>query len=307
MFALDGQTISIWQEPTLAEPAMWFLLGLLPLVVIVSRALRVVGEDERLVVRRLGRVAGVRGPGLVVVWPILEREVRVSLRLVCLDLFRTEAVTRDGVSVRVKATAVAAVDDPVRFAMTMDGPLTATTIAAECVLRRQIAQRNLADLPAMVTHAGADMADQVSETARRWGVRVTLLDIADIQVPLRGELIAWARAGQASGNGKAITYSSSPPAPRAHVEQRLRAAGRQGRPARRYGEHGDPDRDTGHTTLAKGDTAPWTSRTPPFRASEPSITATPGKETTSPSSSPAPVGEPCFSTAEPTPTLRRTP
>ena len=114
---------------------MWFLLGLLPLVVIVSRALRVVGEDERLVVRRLGRVAGVRGPGLVLLWPLLEREVRVSLRLVCLDLFRTEAVTRDGVSVRVKATAVAAVDDPVRFAMTMDGPLTATTIAAEGVLR----------------------------------------------------------------------------------------------------------------------------------------------------------------------------
>ncbi|MFG3437488.1 SPFH domain-containing protein [Nonomuraea sp. NPDC047897] len=171
----------------------WFLLGLLALLVIVSRALRVVGEDERLVVLRMGRLAGVRGPGLVVVWPVLERGVRVSLRLVSLDLFCNEVVTRDGVTVRVKATAVAAVDDPVRFAMTVDGPLTATTIAAEGVLRRQVAQRDLADLPPMVAHAGADLAAQVSETARRWGVRVTLLDIADIQVPLRGELIAWAR------------------------------------------------------------------------------------------------------------------
>ncbi|RBQ11609.1 hypothetical protein DP939_45150 [Spongiactinospora rosea] len=62
-------------------------------------------------------MARVGGPGLVLLWPGLEREVRVSLRLVCLDLFCPEALTRDGVSVCVKATAVAAVASPVCFAV----------------------------------------------------------------------------------------------------------------------------------------------------------------------------------------------
>ncbi|MDF2712719.1 MAG: slipin family protein [Nonomuraea muscovyensis] len=197
MLALGVHTISAFQGPAVAEPVVWVLLGTLPLLVIISRALRVVGEDERLIVCRLGHVARVCGPGLVLLWPGLEREVRVSLRLVCLDLFCSEAVTRDGVSVRFKATAVAAATDPVRFAMTTDEPLTATTLVAEGVLRRQIAQRDLAELPALAADDCAEMAEGVSETTGRWGVHVTLLDITDIQVPLRGELLAWAegRAG----------------------------------------------------------------------------------------------------------------
>ncbi|WP_188197538.1 SPFH domain-containing protein [Nonomuraea sp. SYSU D8015] len=193
MLVLGARTIFALQAPAVGEPVVWVLLGAVPLLVIISRAVRVVGEDERLVVRRLGRGAGVRGPGLVLLWPGLEREARVSLRLVCLDLFCPEAVTRDGVSVRVKATAVAAATDPVRFAMTTDEPLTATTLVAEGVLRRQIAQRDLGELPALATADCAEMADRISDSAARWGVHVTLLDITDIQVPLRGELIAWAQ------------------------------------------------------------------------------------------------------------------
>ncbi|MFD1546037.1 SPFH domain-containing protein [Nonomuraea guangzhouensis] len=194
MLALSAHAISALQAPAVVEPAVWVLLGTVPLLVIISRALRVVGEDERLVVCRLGRVARVRGPGLVLLWPGLEREVRVSLRLVCLDLFCPEAVTRDGVSVRIKATAVAATTDPVRFVMTTEGPMTATALVAEGVLRRQIAERELADLPTMITHGCAEMADRISDMTGRWGVQVALLDITDIHVPLRGELLAWAQA-----------------------------------------------------------------------------------------------------------------
>ncbi|MBB6347457.1 cell volume regulation protein A [Nonomuraea muscovyensis] len=98
-------------------------------------------------------------------------------------------------------------------------------------------------------------------------------------------------------------------ATRTRVERRLRAVGRRGRLAHWYGEHGDPDPHTSHishTSSAKGDTRPWTSRTPPSPAPEPSTTATPGRETTSALSSPTPAGAPCCSTTEPTPTLRRT-
>ncbi|WP_246090818.1 SPFH domain-containing protein [Nonomuraea deserti] len=149
---------------------------------------------------RLGRVAGVRGPGLVVVWPGVERAVRVSLRLMCLDLFCAGAVTRDGVAVRVKAGAVAEVSDPVRFAMAMDGPLAAATVVAERELRRQIAEVDLADLPAMISRSGAETAERISEATGRWGVRVTLLDVDDVQVPLRGELIAAPRPWRSSSS-----------------------------------------------------------------------------------------------------------
>jgi regulator of protease activity HflC (stomatin/prohibitin superfamily) len=188
MYAQSG-----WQTAAGVQPGVWIILGLLLLAVIVSRALRVVGEDERLVVRRLGRVVAVRGPGLVAVWPLLERDERVSLRLLGLDLFAHEAVTRDGVSVQVRATAMAVVEDPVRFATAAESPMTATTMVAEGELRRHIAGRDLTDLPAMVAHSGADLAAQISETTRRWGVRVTMLEIADIQVPLAADLIAWGR------------------------------------------------------------------------------------------------------------------
>ncbi|MFG1944127.1 SPFH domain-containing protein [Nonomuraea sp. NPDC048826] len=199
MFALGGQPDSTWQALSTVEPGVWFVAGLLLLAVLVSRALRVVGEDERLVVRRLGRVAGVRGPGLVVVWPFLERDVRVSRRLMDLDLFAGDAVTRDGVAVRARAGVMAVVDDPVRFATAAERPLTATATAAETVLRRRIARRDLADLPALVTHSGTDLADEVSETTQEWGVRVTQLDVADVQVPLTADLIAWGR-GAAPGD-----------------------------------------------------------------------------------------------------------
>ncbi|TDE21408.1 hypothetical protein E1295_46735 [Nonomuraea mesophila] len=180
------------REPAGMGPVGWALLCVLPLVVVALWTVRVVRADERLVVHRLGRVDGVRGPGLVVVWPVVERAVRVSLRLMSLDVFCAEAVTRDGVTVRVRGGAVAEVSDPVRFAMTMDGPLVAATVAAEREVRRRIADADLADLPAMVSRGGSEVAERVSETTSRWGVRVTLLDIDDVQVPLRGELIAWA-------------------------------------------------------------------------------------------------------------------
>ncbi|WP_188197537.1 potassium/proton antiporter [Nonomuraea sp. SYSU D8015] len=82
------------------------------------------------------------------------------------------------------------------------------------------------------------------------------------------------------------------PATRARVERRLRAVGRRGRLAHWHGEHGDPDPHTSHTNSAKGATEPWTSRTPPSRAPEPSTPATPGKEITSALSSPTPGSGP---------------
>ncbi|MEO3890000.1 SPFH domain-containing protein [Nonomuraea sp. B5E05] len=188
---LAGHTVPMVRGFVVMEPVGWALLGLLPIVVAVLWTVRVVDADERLVVHRLGRVVGVRGPGLVVVWPGVERAVRVSLRLVCLDVFCAEAVTRDGVAVRVKAGAVAEVSDPVRFVMVMDGPLAAATVVAERELRRRIAGADLADLPAMISRSGVEVAERISRATGRWGVRVTLVDVDDMQVPLRGELIAW--------------------------------------------------------------------------------------------------------------------
>ncbi|MEV4225027.1 SPFH domain-containing protein [Nonomuraea sp. NPDC049725] len=180
----------------IAEPGLWILLGL-SLLVIAGRCFRVVGEDERLVVRRFGRTKGVRGPGPVVMWPALDREVRVPLRLEPLELFCAGAVTRDGVTVQVTAAALTAVTDPVRFATAVESPAAATAMAVEGELRRHIAQRDLAELPALAAYDHAALADRVSETSGRWGVEVVLLDVTDVQIPLSGGLVHWleSRAG----------------------------------------------------------------------------------------------------------------
>jgi regulator of protease activity HflC (stomatin/prohibitin superfamily) len=191
---LAGSTALAWAVTT----------GLLVAVFTVC-AFRVVGEGERLVVFRLGRLAVVKGPGLVVVVPVVDRGVRVRLGTDYVDLLWLEADTRDGVTVTVNGAALATVRDPVAYVRHTE-PVSATVAAAEAEIRGYVGER---DLPELVEPSETDrreLSARISSRTRAWGVEVTLVEFSRVQIRLKEDLIRWAegfadrarRVGQAS-------------------------------------------------------------------------------------------------------------
>ncbi|MBG0813415.1 SPFH domain-containing protein [Planomonospora sp. ID82291] len=184
-------------QTTLAVEALpaWIVAGTVALgalAALASCSVRLVRPGERLVVFRLGRPAGVRGPGIVLVLPLLERGVRVPLHPVRIDLLWLEATTRDGVAVTVNGAVFAAVRDPVRHCLAGESPLSAVTAAAEDGVRRHVAGRDLAELYAPPGGELREPASRITGRTRELGVEVTRVELGRIEVPLSTGLIRWA-------------------------------------------------------------------------------------------------------------------
>lgn len=173
-----------------AEPPgalTWTSLAVLALLaaisVLVAVLLRVVREEERLVVSRLGGAPAVRGPGRVVVVPGVDRWTRVPLRWDPLDVW-LEAPTRDGVLLRLKAVALVSVSDPARYALrTVPPPSAAISVIVESRVRRHIAGRSLTELDPLDS---GRLAAEVAEAVGEWGLTVSLLEVVRADVPLQG-------------------------------------------------------------------------------------------------------------------------
>ena len=157
----------------------------------VLSAFRMVPRDERLVVFRRGRPARVKGPGVVVLPPGIDRCVRVPLRQLRVDALRVEATTKDGVTVTVNGAARLAVRDVVRYAEAAESPVTAAGCAAEAEIRRFVTQRHLVEL-SDADDDPCELAVRVSGRTDECGVEVTCLDMSRIDVRLKADLIRWA-------------------------------------------------------------------------------------------------------------------
>ncbi|NKZ05747.1 SPFH domain-containing protein [Actinomadura latina] len=172
------------ESPLAPSTAFLIVLGLVIVVVAVS-GLRRVEASERLVVRRFGRTRGVRGPGLRYLLPLADTGVRVPMGARPHDIW-LRAMTRDGVSVRVKAHALMGADDPVRYAESADPPSFAAQAGTEAALRGLIADRDLADLPSLLADGDdPELVRRVNEAVRPWGVAASLVSITDATVPVR--------------------------------------------------------------------------------------------------------------------------
>jgi len=189
-------------------PAVVLIVAALAVAVIAVAALvRVVPGHQRLVVWRLGGAPRVRGPGLVRVLPGIDRWERVWLRMAPLELW-TQALTRDGVLLRLKIIAVVSVVDPDRYAArAAESPGAAgaaTGVIVESRVRRYIAERDLTRLTGTITADGGSAVRGPDDAAHRWelaqwGLAVSLIQIVQADVPLHS-LHHWAtRAASAAG------------------------------------------------------------------------------------------------------------
>lgn len=152
-------------------------------IVAAALAVHVLREYERAVVFRLGRLIALRGPGLVLLIPILDRMVRVGLRTVTLTIPPQEVITRDNVPARVTAVAYFRVIDANRAVVEVQDYLAATTQIAQTTLRAVLGKAELDTLLAERERLNEDLQKVIDQQTEPWGVKVTTVEIKDVEIP----------------------------------------------------------------------------------------------------------------------------
>ncbi|HRA46866.1 MAG TPA: slipin family protein [Thermomicrobiales bacterium] len=158
------------------------IILLFALIVFLS-AIKVVQEYERGVVFRLGRVAGVRGPGLILLVPFVERMVRVDLRTVTMDVPAQEVITKDNVTIRVNAVVYFRVLDPQLSVINVADFVRATSQISQTTLRSILGQSALDDLLAERDKINQDLQRIIDEQTEPWGVKVSVVEVKDVELP----------------------------------------------------------------------------------------------------------------------------
>jgi len=163
----------------------WLVLAAVVLVVLALLALsvRVVKQYERGVVFRLGRVIGVRDPGLRFIIPLVDRMHRVSLRIVTMPIQSQGIITRDNVSIDVAGVAYYRVVDAERSVVAVENVGAAINQFAQTTLRNVVGQHTLDQTLAETTAINASIREILDATTTEWGVVVTLVELKDIQLP----------------------------------------------------------------------------------------------------------------------------
>ncbi|MCW3027644.1 MAG: slipin family protein [Solirubrobacterales bacterium] len=154
-------------------------------LVLAGVSVRVLREYERGVVFRLGRVTSQRGPGLIFLLPAIDRMVRVSLRTVTLEIPAQEIITRDNVPARVTAVAYYRVIDSTRSVLEIEDVLAATSQIAQTTLRSVLGKAELDALLSERERLNEHLQQIIDDQTEPWGVKVTTVEIKDVEIPER--------------------------------------------------------------------------------------------------------------------------
>jgi regulator of protease activity HflC (stomatin/prohibitin superfamily) len=176
---------------------------LVALVAIVAGAsVRVLREYERAVVFRVGRLIGQKGPGVVLLIPIVDRMVRVDLRTVTFDIPPQDLITRDNVPAKVNAVAYFRVIDPVKSVVEVEKVRNATSQIAQTTLRSVLGKADLDMLLAEREQLNESLQQIIDDQTDPWGVKVTTVEIKDVGIP-QGMQRAMARQAEAERERRA--------------------------------------------------------------------------------------------------------
>jgi regulator of protease activity HflC (stomatin/prohibitin superfamily) len=169
---------------------------------ILSSAIKVLREYERGVVFRLGRVIPVKGPGLVLIWPVIDKLVKVGLRTVTFDVPSQDVITRDNITVKVNAVLYFRVIDPVKAVTDVEDYLFATSQIAQTTLRVILGQSQLDDLLTKREELNAELQKVIDFQTEPWGVKVTAVEVKNVDLPT--EMVrAIAKQGEAEREKRA--------------------------------------------------------------------------------------------------------
>jgi regulator of protease activity HflC (stomatin/prohibitin superfamily) len=161
---------------------------------LIASIIKILPEYERGVIFRLGRLLGVKGPGLIILIPGVDRLVRVDLRTVTMDVPPQEVITRDNVPVTVDAVIYFRVIDPENSVIAIQDFIFGTAQIARTTLRSVLGQADLDELLSKREQLNLRIQSIVDENTDPWGVKVTAVEVKDVQLP---ELMKRAMAKQA--------------------------------------------------------------------------------------------------------------
>ena len=165
-------------------------------LLVIFKAIRIVNEYERGVVFRLGRVSdeNLKKPGLRLLWPFIDRMVRVDLRTVTHDVPPQEVITKDNVTIKVNAVIYFNVMNPIDAVIKIANHYMATSLFAQTTLRNILGQHELDEILAEREKIGISLQKIIDEATDAWGIKVSAVEIKDIELP---EVMRRAMARQA--------------------------------------------------------------------------------------------------------------
>ncbi len=163
-------------------------LSLVFIVVVVlyflASSIKVLKEYERGVVFRLGRIIPVKGPGLVIIWPIIDKLVKVSLRTITMDVPSQDVITEDNVTVKVNAVVYFRVMDPIKAVTAIEDYYFGTSQIAQTTLRSVLGQSQLDELLSKRDAINAELQRIIDFQTEPWGVKVTAVEVKNVDLPV---------------------------------------------------------------------------------------------------------------------------
>jgi regulator of protease activity HflC (stomatin/prohibitin superfamily) len=176
-------------------------------LIALGSSVRILREYERGVIFRLGRLIAQKGPGLILLIPLVDRMVKVDLRTVTLNIPPQEVITRDNVPCRVNAVAYFRVVDSNRAVVEVENYLIATSQISQTALRSVLGKAELDQLLADRERLNEELQKIIDESTEPWGVKVTAVEIKDVEIPEQMQR-AMARQAEAERERRAKIINS---------------------------------------------------------------------------------------------------
>ena len=152
-------------------------------IFILPQAMRILREYERGVIFRLGKLQGAKGPGLIFLIPVVDKLVRMDLRVVTIDVSKQEVMTRDNVPATVDAVVYFRVVDPNAAVVKVENFWKATSLIAQTTLRSVLGQASLDDLLSQRDVINQKLQEIIDRQTEPWGIKVTAVEIKDVALP----------------------------------------------------------------------------------------------------------------------------
>ncbi len=161
--------------------------GILTIIIIalfiLANAIRILREYERGIIFRLGRLMGAKGPGLILLIPIVDRMVKVSLRVVTMDVPAQDVITRDNVTVKVNAVIYFRVMDASKAIVEVEDFLYATSMISQTTLRSVLGQVELDDLLSNREKINQQLQKIIDDQTEPWGIKVSVVEVKNVDLP----------------------------------------------------------------------------------------------------------------------------
>jgi regulator of protease activity HflC (stomatin/prohibitin superfamily) len=166
-----------------AKLGPWMIAVIMLAVVVFPQSVRILREYERGVIFRLGNLQGAKGPGIIFLIPVVDRMVRMDLRVVTIDVPKQEVMTRDNVPATVDAVIYFRVVDPNAAVVKVENFLKATSLIAQTTLRSVLGQSPLDDLLAQRDIINLKLQEIIDKQTVPWGIKVTAVEVKEVALP----------------------------------------------------------------------------------------------------------------------------